>query len=55
MEQIWEPFWKGTWGLLDIVFDELIFREHFFWSNLTAMSIGIIILGASGLVVEKIA
>ncbi|MFA5763682.1 MAG: hypothetical protein WC915_02630 [archaeon] len=48
-------FWKGAWGLADIVFDVWLFRDHLFWSNVAAILIGFIVLSASGLALEKLA
>jgi len=48
-------FWKGVWGLTDIVFDEWLFRDHLFWSNLAAIIISIILLSGAGVLLEKIA
>ncbi len=47
-------FWKGVWGLADIFFDEWLFRDHLFWSNLVATIVGFAILSASGLVIKKL-
>ena len=48
-------FWKGAWGIIDIIFDEFLFQGHVFWSNLFAAIIGIAILSAAGLVLDKLA
>jgi len=47
-------FWKGTWGIADIVFDEWIFQGHLFWSNLTAAFVGILILLGAGVLLDRL-
>ena len=47
-------FWKGVWGMADIVFDEWLFRDHLFWSNLAAIVGSIILLSGAGVLLEKI-
>jgi hypothetical protein len=47
-------FWKGTWVLFDIIFDDVIFNGHLFWSNLTAMLIGLGILIAAGVALDRL-
>jgi hypothetical protein len=47
-------FWKGTWVLFDIIFDDFIFKGHLFWSNLTAMIIGISILITAGVALDRL-
>lgn len=47
-------FWKGSWGLADIILDSVIFGGHIFWSNLTALIIGTVLLGGGGVLLEKI-
>jgi len=47
-------FWKGAWGLMDVIFDEWFFRGHIFWSNLVALIIGFSVISAAGLVLEKL-
>jgi len=47
-------FWKGAWGLADIVFDVWLFQNHLFWSNVTALIIGFLVLSAAGLAIEKL-
>ena len=47
-------FWKGAWGLMDIIFDTWMFRDHLFWSNLVAVLIGLAIISAAGLILDKL-
>ncbi len=47
-------FWKGMWGLFDIIFDEWLFHNHLFWSNMAASIIGLIVLVSAGLALEKL-
>ena len=48
-------FWKGMWGIFDIVFDEWIMGGHTFWSNVAAAIVGTAVLSAAGLVLKKLA
>ena len=48
-------FWKGAWNLADVLFDEWLFGGHVFWSNLAAAIVGLAILSASGLVLDRLA
>jgi len=47
-------FWKGAWGILEIIFDEWFFRGHVFWSNIAAVIIGLAVLSAAGLILDKL-
>ena len=47
-------FWKGAWGVMDIIFDEWFFRGHLFWSNIAAALIGIAILSAAGIILDRL-
>jgi hypothetical protein len=48
-------FWKGIWGLADIFFDEILFQNHYFWSNLTATILGALVLFIFGVSLDKLA
>ena len=48
-------FWKGVWGLSTIIFDEWIFRNHLFWSNVAATAVAVLVLAAAGVLMEKLA
>ena len=48
-------FWKGAWGLLDFLFDEIIFQGHIVWSNLIVLLFGFWVLFAAGMALEKLA
>ena len=47
-------FWKGIWGLTDILFDELLFPGQFFWSNVAAGVAGLVVLSIAGVIMEKL-
>jgi len=47
-------FWKGAWGLMDIIFDTWLFQDHLFWSNLVAVIVGLAIISAAGLILDKL-
>jgi len=47
-------FWKGTWGVMDIIFDKFLFQGHLFWSNVAAAVIGFALLSAAGLVLDRL-
>ncbi len=47
-------FWNGTWTLFDIFFDKILFQGHLFWSNLVAMIIGLGILLAAGVALDRL-
>ena len=47
-------FWKGAWGTMDVVFDEFLFQGHTFWSNIFAIIIGLAILSAAGIILDKL-
>ncbi len=48
-------FWKGVWGLSEIIFDEWLFQNHLFWSNLAATAVGLFVLSGAGILLEKLA
>ena len=48
-------FWKGTWVMFDIIFDDILFGGRLFWSNLAAMLIGLGILLAAGVALDRLA
>jgi hypothetical protein len=48
-------FWKGIWGLADIIFDEWLFGgKHYFWSNFTAAAVGLGILIVLGVALKRL-
>ena len=47
-------FWKGAWNLMDIIFDQWLFAGHLFWSNIAAVIVGVAILSAAGLALDRL-
>jgi hypothetical protein len=47
--------WKGFWVLSDILFDEILFSGHIFWGNVAALLVGLGILLAAGVALDRLA